>query len=297
MVKRKLTHLILTLALVSQFVYLNAQEGITYRFAVSNNTFIREPGSSDAIANSSIPVNNLSGATMNFTSELGLGFEAELMFPINKSFSAGVELERLTLNGYNDNPIYFNYFATTSPPIPNGQEPLVYNTVMNSLLTNIRYYLMGGSAFQPFIKVHGGVGFVGTDLRFKNVEDRTTIDDPLYSRGTKLSTDTKWPIFYFGSGAGFQFQISEKIQFYVDASISIVETDIVDGVPNFSYNENSDVWEHFKTNSIITQVSAGICYATGEKFKLFQKKSEKSSRAKKRKGKIHEFLPFYEIKK
>ncbi len=298
MVKKNLTHLILSLTFIIIFLGSKGQERVAYRIAANSNTFIREPGSSNAIINPSIANNIVPGTSMDFMPDPGYGFEAEIMFPVNKDFSLGIEFEHLILKGYNNNPIYFNYFTSPFSPITDyGQQPLVYNTVMNNLIGNIRYFLMKGNNLQPFIKAQGGVAFVGTNLRYKDPRYRIDIYDPLYARGTKLSTDTKWPVFYFGGGGGLQYRITDKILLYADATISFIQTDIVNGVPNFSYNDVSGVSEHFKTNSITTQVSVGICYSSEEGLKLFKKKIKHSKGFKNRKGKIDKYFPFHEIKR
>lgn len=287
--------LVLSLALIHIGVIGIAQNNLKYRFSVNTGMFLNE-GNATSIPDPSIFDLVTPGGVDGFKTEFKPGFELEISVPVFELFSIGLEFENHTLKGVNENPIYYNYFATQQNYVY-SQQPLMYTTYLNNLIGNVRYYPIGIRTFQPFVKVFGGVSFVGTNLQFYNPQDQVDIFNPLYARGTQLSTETRWPAFYFGTGIGFELHLTELISFYVDASFSVIETNIVDGVPNFTYNEITGINEHFNSSSFVAQFSAGICYAIYRPSKDSDPNSAKIGLFKKRKGKIDKYFPFHEIKK
>jgi hypothetical protein len=164
-----------------------AQEGIKFRVAVNSGMFISEPGSDQMIADP-IAAGAPNVGSVKFSPKVRLGIEAEVSVPVSPVFGLGIEVKNTKFGGNNDDPAYYNYFASPfSPILSYQQEPLIYNTNMLSFLGNIRINPFGQNSFTPYIKIYGGIAMIGTDLRFKNAEDQVEIMDPLYSRGTRLS--------------------------------------------------------------------------------------------------------------
>lgn len=282
---KKIFAITLVLILISIINY--AQSGVKVRLGVNSGMFISEPGSADAIVDPFATANTVTIGTAKFKSELKLGIEAELSVPIGQYFGIGLEVEDSKFSGYNDNPIYYNYFASSYSPILNyNQEALIYNTSVLNLLGNTRVYPFGHNTFTPYIKLYGGVGFIGTDLRFKSPENQIEKIDPLYSRGTKLSIvePKRFSTAHFGGGAGFEYQIAGNISLCAELTFSHINSDIIDGVPNFTYDQDLSYSVYYDIPTITSKFSVGLCYNMGGKGVSSRKgsfsKSHRSSRGK-----------------
>ena len=264
--KKSIRFISATFLIVAVFTFSAvAQGGLKVRVAVNSGMFLSEPNSSDAIVD---PLAALfPGGTTDFSPEVKIGVEAEVSIPVGSYFGLGVEFEDAKFSGANEDPAYYNYFASyASPAMDYGQEPLIYNTAVTNLLGNIRIYPAGHSTFTPFLKLYGGVAFIGTDLRYQSPEDQTEKTDPLYSRGTRLSViePTKFTAPHFGGGAGFEYLISGNISLYADLTVSYLDSDIIDGVPNFTFDQTLGYSVYHDVSSITGQVSIGLCYTLGD---------------------------------
>ena len=292
----KCSKIILALALSIVVVTGLAQNNLKYRFSANSSTLLHE-GKFVNILDPAIAGLSTPGGKNKFTPDFNAGFEMEISVPLSNLFSVGLEFERYNLSGVNKNPVYYNYFAEKTNKFTYHQEALKYTTSLNNLVVNVRYFPFGVRVFQPSIKTFGGVSFVGTNLQFNDPQDQINIFDPLFSRGTQQSTDTKWPAFYFGAGLGFEYHINNQFSIYLDASLSVIDTDIVDGVPNLSYNELTQINERVHTSALSSQISFGFCYSIYKPSKDSDAASPKQGTFKKRKGKIDKYFPFHEIKK
>lgn len=266
--KEKQLMKILIVALVLMFVsVLNfAQDGIKFRVAVNTGLFLSEPGSGDAVIDPLAAAGPLPDGKADFSSRVKLGLEAEISIPVSETFALGVEIKDTKYGGNNDNPVYYNYFASAYSPILNyQQEPLIYDTDVISLLGDLRFYPLGQSTFTPYLKVFGGIAMIGTDLRFKNVADQVDIMDPLYSRGTRLSISEpdRFSTAQFGGGIGFDYQLPGNFSVCTELSLSYINSDIIDGVPNFTYDAGKSRSVYHGLSTMATQLSAGVSYAFG----------------------------------
>jgi len=277
-----------------------SQNGLIFRIATNTGAFISEPGSGDAIADPLAAISTVEGETADFTSQLKFGIEVEIIKPLSETFSLGFEIQNSKFAGFNDLPVYYNYFASPYyPEADYNHEPLKYQTSIINFLGNLRVYPLGESSdFSPFLKLSGGLALTGTDLQFKNAEDQVEILDPIYSRGTKQTTsgESKWPSFCGGGGIGFFYRINDNLLFSADAGITYYDTDIINGVPNFSYNADKGLSEHSPTATITSQFSAGICYVFSDRPGHSKKGGFSKNSGKGRKssgGKTNRYNPFF----
>ncbi len=297
MQKRIIISLTLLFVIVSLSCF--SQDGLTFRVAVNYSMFQSEPGSTNSIVDPFAELLQQVDGTRDFKNDIAYGFEAEILKPLTEKLSIGVEFENSKYSGYNDNPIYYNYFTSPFYLWPTyNQQPLLFETNVLSILANIRYFFMPENTFSPYIKTFGGISYISTDLRFKNPEDQTNLYDPLYSRGTKLSEGEGWdkssqPALNVGAGIGFKYFIMNNAWIYTDASISYINTDIINGIPNFSYNETSGISEHDARASLTAQFSVGIAYSLGS---ISPSKKGKSKGGKSSSGKADSNFPFYRRK-
>ena len=142
----------------------------------------------------------------------------------------------------------------------------MYQTDLTNILGTVRFYPMGHQSFTPYVKLYGGMALIGTDLRFMNAEDQINIYDPLYSRGTSLSViePKKYSSPHFGAGLGFEYGITGNISLMADLNFSYINTDIVNGVPNFTYDSNLGYSVYKEIPTITSQLSIGVCYTLGD---------------------------------
>ncbi|MDX1284462.1 MAG: hypothetical protein R3182_05605, partial [Draconibacterium sp.] len=202
------------------------------------------------------------------------------------------EVDYSRLKGYNDTPPVYNWYLTPYNPIDTfTTSPVAFNTSLINVAVNWKYFFFQTSPFRPFVKLTGVVAFVGTDFTFKNDEDATDFDtNILYARGTSNSEKGKWPAFHVGGGIGFEYKIHDKLSFQVDGTATVLNSDIVNGVPNFTYavEDDNEILKYNKRLSLTVQASAGIVYYI---------ETSRPSGTRGAAGKIDPNLPFYRKKK
>jgi hypothetical protein len=260
--------LMATLVLWAPVLICRGQGGVNLRIAINSGIFLSEPGASNAVADPFAVLNSEPGGLEKFKPNIKLGIEAGLYIPIGDYFGIGFDVEDSKYAGHNDNPVYYNYFASSYSPILNyNQEPLIYNTQVVNFLGNLRIFPLGHGVVSPFIKLYGGIGMIGTDLRFKNPEDQVEKADPLYSRGTRLSVvePNRFQTAHFGGGPGFEYQLAGNLSLCTELTFSYINSDIINGVPNFSYDEGQGLSFYDEVPSITSQLSVGVCYRIGGK--------------------------------
>lgn len=261
MARKKIVILLLFLILS---IFVNAQV-IGFRLAANSGMMLSEFGPSDVPHPTAL---NLTPAqsTERFSPQPTVGFEGEILFQISPSSFFGIEVDYTHLKGMNDTPPYYNYYLT--PYFQDFQNeyykaPIKYNTHLWNLAVNYKYFFFKEKVFQPFVKLTGVVAFVGTDLKYQEIQQVPVIEsDVLYARGTANSDKKKWPVFHLGGGVGFSYDLSKRLAFQMDATATVVNSGIVNGVPNFTYilNDTENVLRYNRRLSLTAQVSVGIVY-------------------------------------
>ncbi len=260
MARTKIVIVALPLFIFSLFT--NAQV-IGFRLAANSGILLSEFGPSDVPHPATFALTPAQ-STNQFGPQPSLGFEGEILFQISPSSFFGIEFDYTHLKGKNDEPPYYNYFLT--PYFQTFQNdfynvPVKYNTTLLNLAVNYKYFFFKEQVFQPFLKLTGVVAFVGTDFKYQEVPE-TSGDGLLYSRGTMNSDQKKWPVFHFGGGVGFSYDITSRMAFQIDGTATVVNSGIVDGVPNFTYIQESgqDLLRYNRRLSLTTQISIGLVY-------------------------------------
>ncbi|HYQ58881.1 MAG TPA: hypothetical protein VEP89_16180 [Draconibacterium sp.] len=244
-------------------IEVNAQL-IGFRVAVNSGLLISEFGTSD-VPHPDALLASPATSSDRFTPQLSIGMEGEILFQVTQKTYFGIELDYSHLKGYNDNPPVFNYFLT--PYFNHYQNefiisPVTYNTRLFNLAVNYKYFFMQEKVFTPFVKLTGVVAFVKTDFTYKDLREEDLEWDILYSRGTKNSEQNSWPAFHIGGGIGFEYVINDRLTFQVDGTCTVLNSGIIDGVPNFTYAQEDgvDLLKYNRRLSLTTQVSAGLVY-------------------------------------
>jgi hypothetical protein len=288
----------LILTLIISLFFVNAfGQLLKVRVGANGSTFQKEVGSPE-IEHPLIPVLSDPNAT-DFTSNMNVGAEGEVMLLWTNHLETGLELGYSKMSGYNDNPPLYNYYFAVD--YPQGAEPailpLIYETSVLTTALNLRYYLLPKESIDPFFKVFGGISFVGTELNYKNPQDR--LDNGigvLYSIGTQNSGTPREPALYYGAGGGLNFRLSDKIALYIDASASFIKSDKLDGIPDFNYvnNDGQEIMEPIGNNSFFTKISIGFVFNTGKDLGWVS--SDKKGSSGKRTGRTDDYFPFYRQK-
>lgn len=257
-------------------LFLDAQV-IGFRLAANSGMLVTEFGTSDVPHPTALNLTP-SNSTLHFTPQPTIGVEGEILFQIAPSSFFGIEVDYTHFKGYNNNPPYYNYYLT--PYFHEFQDeyiqsPVKYDSHVWNVAVNYKYFLFKENVFHPFVKLTGVVAFVGTDLRYKDFSlekfypeiDWNLIDyavndnaDLLYSRGTSSSEQKKWPVFHLGGGVGFSYDLSNRLAFQVDGTVTVVNSGIVDGVPNFTYIQEEDLFRYNRRLSLTAQISVGLVY-------------------------------------
>lgn len=309
---------------------LNAQNTIKVRFSGNWARFMSEPQGDEVVYPLIENLMTGMGPFDDFTNQSRLGFDAEVMLSITEKAWFGLELSNANFKGVNDSPPLYNFLFTSLNQLhvdildidisrPFNEDvlgfPLSYNTSLLNILANFRLYFSTEGLIRPFIKVHSGLSLIGTEMALKNSSDWPLpglivfvdgVPQPtenlnfgapiLFSRGTSNSVEGRVPAFNFGGGVGCEFQINEKFSVYADYTFSMINSDILDGKPNFDYNDVTSRLERFNTFSNISKFSLGVCYTIGENFNIIGG-SRGGSKGAAKTGRQHPYLPFYELKR
>ncbi len=269
MVVRKLLF-VFVLVVVGAFS-VNAQL-LGFRVAANSGMLISELGTSD-VPHPDALFASPATSSEKFTPQLSAGLEAELLIQISEKTYFGVELDYTRLKGVNDDPPVFNYFLT--PYFQQYQDefiisPLEYNTRLFNVAVNYKYFFMPGKVWSPFVKLTGVVALVGTELKYSGfapdefLADYSVNDgaDVLYARGTANSEQKKWPAFHVGGGIGFDYALSDRLLFEIDGTCTVLNSGIIDGVPNFTYSreEGVELLKYNRRLSLTTQISVGLVF-------------------------------------
>jgi hypothetical protein len=157
--------------------------------------------------------------------------------------------------------------------------------------------LLPREAINPFFKVFGGISFGGTELNYKDEVDR--LDNGigvLYSIGTQNSSAPREAALYYGAGAGINFRLSDRLALYIDGSASYINSDKVNGIPNFNYvyTDGQETMQPVGNTSFFTQISIGFVFNTGKDMGWVS--SDKGGSSVKRTGRTTDYFPFYRQK-
>ena len=223
---------------------------------------------------------------------LKLGADLEVMAPLTSQLEVGVEFEYGNLAGRTEtSPLYNFYFFDWVNPLPNDHfypaEPVKYETKQLNILGTTRFYFLPPQEkLNIFAKVFGGISFIGTDFKFANEVDNVSYNvGVLYTQGTQSNPSPKDKALKVGAGFGSIYKLSEFIALHLEFSGSFVNSDIINGVPNFDYLPNAG--KQFKlaegVGSLTGQISVGLVYSAVGDSRLNRGNYTKSKRITKKK--------------
>lgn len=288
----------LILIILTGFLYANlsAQE-IKFRLGGNFGTFSKESGPEEVLHPLVVALSNPNAT--EFVYDYNPGFDAELMLRWTPNIETGIEFKTLKFSGTNEVPPYYNYyFAPDNPNVITTTEPMMFESSASNLLLNFRYYLAPEGKISPFVKAFGGLSFVAAEFNYQD----TSVWDAgesgvLYAVGTENSDEPKVTALNYGAGAGFNFKFSEQLSLYVDGYVSVINTDILDGIPNYDYIAAEQALERADNKAMTYGLSLGIVFSTKADLGLTGKGGgKKKGSSVKRSGRTLPYRPFYRQK-
>jgi hypothetical protein len=306
--KRLVIALVFCIALAIP-VITAGQGSLKFRFSGNSTRFMKEPQGKEINFPQVDTLNLYQGPFPGFTHRGGLGFEAEMYGALSERFYIGLEIGNNLLTGENDDPGLFNFQFTDSLQLTSTDpltdtlyihrtmDPLKYSTTLLSAMVNFRFYPLTEGMFRPFIKGSVGISLVGTELSLKNPSLWMSDTTRIYGPPVLFSTDRggKVPALSVGGGVGFELQITEKLSLYADWSYKMVKSDLLDGRPNFDYDQETGRLERFNTWGTSSKISFGVVYTLNDNFYLFGGGGGSSKKGTEG-GRTSPHLPFYELK-
>lgn len=239
-------------------------QNLRFRLSANSGLFLGEVGKPEIEPSNKKP----HPGSENFKPSFRYGAELEIIKPITPDFEMGMQFGYLNLHGETPTAPLYNFFLSRDNPLfrtviyPN--ESLIYDTNILSILGSARSYVLPFSRDMVlFLKLLGGVSFVGTDFTFRNPADRLKYDGVmLFSTGTKSNEDPKVAALTGGLGLGTTYRMSDKFDFYFDATVLFIHSDIVNGVPNYNYilKDGRGSMQRTNTLSVAAQASIGLIY-------------------------------------
>lgn len=279
-------HFVLLILLVGVY---GGTSGQIFRYRLSTNTglFLGEPGKAEINHPMKDELSN--PGSKEFSAVIKPGAELEIMAPITPDFELGLQFGYSWFSGHTPSPPLYNFFLSRFNPLPDNykypDKALIYDTQALSILGTARFYILPvKSNMNVFMKLLGGVSFIGTDFTFKNPGYRVQYDvGVLYSRGTQNSDYPKIAALTGGLGFGSAYRLSDRFDIYFDATASLINSDIVNGVPNYNYSENEGQASMESTNSLaaVAQASIGLVYSAIPDRRFNKNNFTRSSRVSK----------------
>jgi hypothetical protein len=269
------------------FSNVTSSQIFRYRLGANSSFFITEPGNAE-IKHPAADVLTYPGSS-DFSPAFRIGADAEIMAPVTSDFEVGMEFDYMNLYGHTDKAPLHNFFLSRNNPLPDSYpyptEELIYKTQVLSLLGTARWYFLPiADDVTIFLKAFGGVAFTGTDFTFRDPFYRVEYDvGVLYARGTRNSDYPKRASFSGGTGLGTTIKLTDKFDFYIDGTAALINSDIVNGVPNYDYIK-SDGIESLKSAScwsVTAQISAGLLYSAIPDRRLHKSNYTKSRKMNK----------------
>lgn len=258
-----------------------------YRLSANSGMFLGEPGKAEI--NHPLKDELSNPGSKEFSAVFKPGAELEIMSPVTPDFELGLQFGFTNFAGHTPSPPLYNFFLSRFNPLPDNykypDKALIYDTKTLSILGTARFYILPvHSDMNVFLKLLGGVSFTGTDFTFHDPVYRVQYDvGVLYARGTQNSDDPKVAALTGGLGLGTTYRLSDRLDIYFDATTSLINSDIVNGVPNYNYVETDGKGTMQKTNSLaaVAQASIGLVYSAIPDRRFNKNNFTRSSRVNK----------------
>lgn len=243
--------------------------GQVFRFRLSANSgaFLGEPGEAEKVYPMSEEL-SYPGST-GFSPRFYPGAELEITTPLTTDFECGLQFGYNRFSGTTPKAPLYNFFLSRYNPLPNAHrypdEALLYDSrVLSTLATARWFFLSFDGTLNFFMKFSGGVAFTGSDFTFRDPVHRVEYDvGVLHARGTRNSEEPKQAGFQGGGGLGATYRLSENLDICLDAGISLIQSDLINGVPNYDYTEfNGDgSMEPVNAMAAVIRASIGLIFS------------------------------------
>lgn len=189
---------------------------------------------------------DFSGSMVEMNSKAAGTYNLYAFKTLYRTFDLGVLYSRTFFNGYRNNPSNVNWLYRSRDFNSSEKRfqpfPIEYRTNLSSL------YLKGIFHLSPFYSLRksysnanlffsGAVGWssIGVELSYVDEVnyDITGMRKPLFAKGYGYATPrSDYVSFQFG--AGINYQISPRLAFQSEVSVTMVNADYLDGVHNYT---------------------------------------------------------------
>jgi|LSQX01.1.fsa_nt_gb hypothetical protein len=251
-------------------LFFNAAHAQIFRYRLSANSgaFLGEAGRAE-IDHPNRDELTYPGSK-NFRPTFKPGAELEIMRPVSMYYEWGLQFGYSHLGGYTPQAPLYNFFLSKHNPLRTASnwypsEALIFSTKLLSIQATGRWHFLPlGEKISAFMKLGGGVSFVGTDFTFDEPAFNIKYDvGMLFSQGTKNGSKPKTAAFTGSAGFGATYRISDRLDVYLDMTTWLIDSDVINGVPNFDYTEVAEVGTMNRTNALSAalQASVGLIYS------------------------------------
>jgi hypothetical protein len=185
--------------------------------------------------NSYVEMNSQAAGTFSFHVTKVINYNLDVSVEYNGTFFSGYKRNPSNVNWLMKSYFFNNERADFEP------YPVEYHTELRTVFGKVKYHL---SPFYSYRKNYtntnlyyvGGIGWssIGVELAFSNPEDAalTGLRNPLFAKGGEGRTPRSTYVSFM-SGVGLRFLLSERFALDLEANVSLIDADYLDGVHNY----------------------------------------------------------------
>jgi hypothetical protein len=185
--------------------------------------------------NSYVEMNSQAAGTYSFHVTKVVNYNLDLSVEYNGTFFKGYKNNPSNVNWLMKSYFFNNENADFEP------YPVEYRTELRTFYGKVKYHL---SPFYSYRKNYtntnlyyvGGIGWssIGVELAFSDPEDAalTGLRNPLFAKGGEGRTPRSTYVSFM-SGVGLRFLLSERFALDLEANVSLIDADYLDGVHNY----------------------------------------------------------------
>lgn len=189
---------------------------------------------------------DFSGSMVEMNSKAAGTYNLYIYKTLHRTFDLGVTYSGTFFNGYRNNPSNVNWLYRSRDFNTSEKRfqpfPIEYRTNLSSLHLKAIYHL---SPFYSLRKSYsnvnmffsGAVGWssIGVELSYVNEAnyDVTGMRKPLFAKGYGYATPRS-DYVSFQVGSGINYQISPRLAFQTEVTVTMVNADYLDGVHNYT---------------------------------------------------------------
>jgi len=253
--------------LVLFFACTAAGQVFRFRLSVNSGVFLCEPGESEI--DYPLKEERSYPGSRGFSPLFHPGAELEISTPLTIDSEFGLQFGYNRYSGYTPKAPLYNFFLSRFNPLPDHHkypgEELIYDSRVLSTLATFRWFFLSyDGTLNFFMKLFGGVAFTGSDFNFRDPFYSVKYEvGVLHARGTRNSENPKLPGFKAGAGWGATYRLSDELDICFDAALSLIHSDLINGVPNYNYtvHNGGGIMKPNNCYAAVAKASIGILFS------------------------------------